>query len=191
MKGKALIFALFVILIGIIGNANALNINLETLSGDNSLTIDATVTEFDLNLTLSLTPVTLLIFEKRFSIPDPFDLVSSSVYTGDIQDWGTYFRSLFLSLPDPIEITDPIIATLAFSVDPNALGGDYIFSQVGGSESNGYAQFDEGPFIPFQSNSFTVTIDKPTASVPEPATLLLLASGLAGLVAFRRKFKRG
>jgi len=44
---------------------------------------------------------------------------------------------------------------------------------------------DAGVFL--QAGSFS---DTPTDPVPEPATMLLLGSGLAGLAGFRRKFKK-
>jgi hypothetical protein len=41
-----------------------------------------------------------------------------------------------------------------------------------------------------QAGDVVVAFGSPTAVVPEPATLLLIGSGLVGLVGFRRKFKK-
>ncbi len=48
-------------------------------------------------------------------------------------------------------------------------------------DANGYEGYD--------NTTFTATIDAAVTPVPEPATLLLLGSGLAGVAVLRRRFK--
>jgi hypothetical protein len=48
----------------------------------------------------------------------------------------------------------------------------------------------EGFFTTIDSGDVVVAFGSPTATVPEPTTMLLLGSGLVGLVGFRRKFKK-
>jgi len=72
-------------------------------------------------------------------------------------------------------------ATFAFSGTPTIPSGDYlVFS---------YTNWNTNDSSVLSSFTFTATGGAPPA-VPEPSTLMLIGSGLVGLTAFRKRFKK-
>lgn len=94
----------------------------------------------------------------------------------------------FLLIPLDIEsvLTSGIhhLATINFHVLPTSLVSTYL------SLSNVYVGSDaSGIDLPCETRDATVTISH-TTPVPEPSTMLLFASGLAGLMAWSRRASR-
>lgn len=75
--------------------------------------------------------------------------------------------------------------TEIMNMDPILLGGQAITTHAG---IDGSLYFG----IRTQDRTMTTKFAQPTVTppVPEPGTLLLIASGLIGLVGFRRKFRK-
>lgn len=172
--------------------AAALNIGLESQSGDDELSLDNTAKEFTLNLVFDSVPVVTYLLEKRFTVPAPFDLIGVNDAALTVQDRDSYIRILGFSLPDPMTITKPLIATLSFSIAPNALPGDYYFTQQGGEASNGWADMGEDGrlvAVRFEPNSFHISLER-SKPIPEPTTMLLFATGITSVFASRFRQKR-
>ena len=85
------------------------------------------------------------------------------------------FDSLFLTLNTSTELIDSLIGPGSFTFSAT-LGETYFITVLGEGGGN------------FRTGLFGVQVEAP--AVPEPATMLLLASGLVGLVGFRRKFRK-
>jgi len=141
-----------------------------------TLTQDGTVlaggmVDFDASIT-NTSSGTLFINGDEFSAPFPLTL--------DDTNFVVYFLlGPAVSLDSGQSLTDVDVFTI--TVDPSALPGEYggSYGFTGGADE--FAGDDLG------SVAFNVDVSGATLPVPEPATMLLLASGLAGVGIFKRR----
>jgi hypothetical protein len=113
---------------------------------------------------------------SNFSVIAPQAWTGGSTYKLWKTSWnGTYYLGLS-SLKSPVANTqDPIVVRVAYTLLPSA--NQFSWSQtymLMGKDSGGASILELGT----------------TTAVPEPATLILLGSGLVGFIAFRKKFKK-
>ncbi len=99
--------------------------------------------------------------------------------TGNVFD-GTEFEYWF-ELDSPVTIVDSAVYWLGLHLPGS--GGDISWESTDSSSLD--SSVSQENFAAWQQNNFDLAFNLTTTAVPEPSSLLLLASGLAGLAGWR------
>lgn len=150
--------------------------NFEYRNGSTSQSSSIGINGIDLEVTMNLlTPLALSeSFTFDFSITNTVNSTGNPVLDGDIVTVTSSFSDTTFFY-DGIEYT---LQLLGFSSD----GGTTIRTDFSSPEGNGANPATAGVYA-----RITSEIPPPQNTIPEPATLLLMAGGLGGLMKFRRK----
>lgn len=116
---------------------------------------------------------------------DIYGLSSQAGHEGELALWRNGQLSYGVTLPSPHEPTLPSLADINTWIDP--VDGYRITRLV---DVNGHGQIAGELCADIGGTCWAVRLD-PVAAVPEPATLLLMAGGLAALAGLRRRSASG
>lgn len=171
-------FALSLLFVANSSNATTINYELNDLGGSNW------------EYTYSVHNDTLSQDIEEFTIFFDYGLYSNLSVTGAPIDWDPIVvePQEILSFPES-GFYDAL--ALSFGVAPaESLGGFSVSFNWLGADAPGAQYFEIVDPVDFTPIDSGMTSAAPASTVPEPGTILLVGTGLAGLVGLRKRFKK-
>jgi len=152
-------------------------------------TLDFSLTGNGQTLTFSLpsSPTLSSHYFGGFTVADVATSFNGTPQTLDLGFDNTIFPFFF----GTTAIADPMDGDLAFGSPADLFSGDSLFTGSGNAPVFNTGTFSESPVGSGVPYSLTITVEATPTAVPEPSSLLLFGTGIAGLAGTgRRRFFR-